>query len=164
LNAGIQGKFLKLHCRRRRIEQRSTADTDQEAQDRHRQGQRLGASGVIITHKQHRDATENREPDDKTQQRQFRQHGFSSSRLAGDKPGQQDQQTDDHRKRIGIQIAGLQMPGHSGDQPTSRAVPLTSTPSIKPASPYFHSTVPKLRLPRMKTADRISSNSSTCGP
>ena len=104
---GIEGRnpgyeFLKLHRRCRGVERRVQGDTNQQAQDCHRQRQRLGAPGVFIAHEQHRDAAQNREPDDKTQQRQFRQHGFSSSRLAGDEPGQQDQQTDDHGKRIGI--------------------------------------------------------------
>ena len=45
-------------------------DADQEGQDRHGQGQRLGASGVVVTHEQHRDAAEDRQPDDKAQQKE----------------------------------------------------------------------------------------------
>ena len=40
----------------------------------------------------------------------------------------------------------------AANQPTSRAVPFTIKPSISPASAYFHSTVPRFRLPRMKNA------------
>ena len=65
-------ELLKLHRRRGGIEPRIQRNADQKGQDRHRQGQHLGAPGVVVTHEQHRDAAENRKPDDKTQQRQFR--------------------------------------------------------------------------------------------
>ena len=54
------------------------------------------------------------------------------------KESHQRHDADDHRERVVIDEAGLQVAADRETQPTTRALPLTSRPSIRPRSPVCH--------------------------